>query len=493
MKLSLMTRKLDRMPMLRLLVPFAAGIVLAERFTLPLWFAAGVFVFGGVLAILLRSSAWTVAMLAAAGFGASQLHATEPAVPRGVVTEFELVVGGIPSDRGRYTTAEGVVTAWRDPADGSWRAVRDRVRLSADSLTPLDAGERIRCRGAIRPFGTAAGGYGRLMTRRGVAGTLYLSERSVLERLPERERSLHSRAVARFERLGARGDAGAVVRAMTTGDRSRITSEVREVYARSGFSHLLAVSGLHTGIVFMLINLLLWWMPLLRRGIVWRNVAVVAGVWLFVAAAGFPASAVRAAVMCSALQFTLAAGQVHSGMNALSLAAFAMLLYNPAWVGDISFQLSFVAVAGILTWGVPLCRRVRTRRRILDTVIQAFIISFAATLATAPLISHTFGIVPLVGILTNPPAILLATAAVGAGVVWMIAPLGLLASVVRWVAEVSAGGIGELARWTAAVPGGVVEYTLPAGWTAAVYGVFVVGTALAWCAEPKKSVHLPRR
>ena len=75
---------------------------------------------------------------------------------------------------------------------------------------------------------------------------------------------------------------------MTAGDRSGLTPELRTAYSRSGLSHLLAVSGLHTGIVFVLINLLLWWLPLLRRGHLLRNLLAAAAVWCFVAAAGFP-------------------------------------------------------------------------------------------------------------------------------------------------------------------------------------------------------------
>ena len=81
--------------MLKILVPFAAGIALADRFTLPLWFAAGAFVLTGLTALLLRSSAALAGMLLTAGFAAAQLRAAEPAVPRGVRTAFEVAVEGL--------------------------------------------------------------------------------------------------------------------------------------------------------------------------------------------------------------------------------------------------------------------------------------------------------------------------------------------------------------------------------------------------------------
>lgn len=491
MKSQLLLARLDRMPMVKIVVPFAAGILAADGFALPLWFLAGAFLLLGIWALLLRSPLCTLVMLFTAGFGAAQLRDTGRTVPLEVYTAFELTVEGIPADRGRYTSAQASVTAWRDPADGTWRPAGDRVMLYADSLTPMHPGERLRCRGSVRPLRGGAESYRRLIARRGFAGTMWLSERTILERLPARTAALHLHAAERMSRLKIPGDAGAVCRAMAAGDRSGVTPELRAAYSRSGLSHLLAVSGLHTGIVFALVNLLLWWLPLLRRGHLIRNLLAAACIWIYVAAAGFPPSAVRAAVTFTFLQTALASASEYSGLNALAAAAFGMLLWNPAWLRDISFQLSFAAVGAILAWGVPLCRRLRTRRRALNLLIDALAISFVATLATAPLVSHTFGIVPLAGLVVNPVAILLGSIIVLGGALWMLLPLGWTAPVFGFVLSHTAQGLNALARATASLPHGAADYTLGGGATAAVYLFFVLATAAAWSAEPKKSVHLP--
>ena len=429
-------------------------------------------------------------MLLTAGFAAAQLRAAEPAVPRGVRTAFEVAVEGIPADRGRYVAAEAVVALWRDPATGRWHPSGDRVMLYADSLTPLTAGERFVCRGEVRPFRGGAESYRRLMRRRGFAGTLSVSGRTLLERLPGHTGRLHHRAAERLARLPLGGDAGAVVRAMAAGDRSGITPELRTAYSRSGLSHLLAVSGLHTGIVFALVNLALWWLPLFRRGHLLKNLLAAVAVWLFVAAAGFPPSAVRAAAMCTVLQAALASASEYVGLNALAAAGFGMLVWNPSWLGDISFQLSFVAVAAILAWGVPLCRRCRTRWKGVNVIVDAYLIGFVATAATAPLVSHTFGVVPLAGLAVNPLAIALAGVVVLGGALWMLAPVGFLAPAFGFVTGSAAEGISALARLTASLPGGAADYTL-GGWpTAAVYAVFALATLAAWSGEPKKNVPL---
>ena len=482
MKLSCLLTRLDRMPVLKLLVPFAVGIALAGRYQLPLWFLAGAFVCTGVMALLFRSQAAAVGMLLTAGFAAAQLRTPSPTVPRDIGTTYEITVEGFPADRGRYATADASVAAWRDPADGHWHPSDARVRLYVDSLTDLRPGERFRCRGTVRPFRSGAESFRLLMRRRGYAGTLWVSERTILERLPQQSAGLHRTAVERLARLPMAPEAAA--------ERRGITPELRARYSRSGLSHLLAVSGLHTGIVFVLINAVLWWLPLLRRGHLLKNLLAAGAVWLFVAAAGFPPSAVRAAVMCTVLQAALASTSEYVGMNALATAAFGMLLWNPNWFGDISFQLSFLAVAGILAWGVPLCRRCRTRWKGLNIVIDAYLIGLAATVATAPLVSHTFGIVPLAGLAVNPLAIALAGVVVFGGVLWMLAPVGVLAPAFGFVTGTAAGWINALARLTASLPGGAADYTLGGWQTTVLYLVFVLATAAAWSAEPKKSVPL---
>ena len=301
---------------------------------------------------------------------------------------------------------------------------------------------------------------------------------------------LHEAASERIRRLHLPPDAEAVALAMAAGDQTELTPERRAPYARTGTAHVLAVSGLHTGIVFVVVNCLLGWLPLVRRGHLLKNLLATAAVWLFVAAAGFPPSAVRAAVMCTFLQAALASASEYVGMNALATAAFGMLLWNPAWIGDPGFLLSFLAVAGILAWGVPLCRRCRTRRRWLNALIDAYLVGLVATIATAPLVSHLFGIVPLAGLIVNPVAIALAGVVVFGGTIWMLAPVGAAAPLVGWVTGQAAGAINLLARATASLPGGAADWRLGPAQTVALYGLFLLATLALWCREPKKSLPL---
>ncbi len=472
------------LPMVKALVPFAAGIVLAEYFAVPWWLFAAAFLLCGALALLWRSWAAAVGLLVAAGWGAGQLHAPVRTVPAGVFCEWQVEMEELPSLRSRSVAAAGRVRAWRLPSEEGWHPADDRVLLRADSSAMLPDGGTICGMGKIYPLRGGPESYRRLMVRRGVAGTLWFSAYEPVERVPGSRPGLHLLAAARMKRVCGAGDAGAVVRAMTAGDRSGIGPELRTAYARSGMSHLLAVSGLHTGLVFLLANWVLRGLTLWRRGHLLRDALAVGCVWLYVAAAGFPPSAVRAAVMCSLLQLAVASGSEYVALNALAAAALGMLLWNPAWIGDIGFQLSFVAVAAILAWAVPMCRRLRTGRRAVDALSGTLVVGLAASAATAPLVSHAFGIVPVAGLLLNPAVVPLAGVVVCCGV------LGLLVPGVPAVGEAAAWALNALARGVASLPGGAVEYTLSAGGTAVCYLLFAGATAAWWC-KPKKSVHLP--
>lgn len=492
MSIRFLLERLERLSVLKAFVPFLIGILLAEHYALPGWFlAAGILIAGGC-AVLFRSSVAAVALLLAVGFGTAQLRQRHRTVPRNATALFDLRIEGIPSDRGTRSSVEAEVIAWRDPSSDEWFAAGDRLMLYTDSLVDLQAGERIGCRGRIRDFRGRAAGYRRLMRRRGFSGTMWVGQRNLLFRRAPEKLPLHVAAVGRLARLGLSDRSDALVRAMAAGDRSRLAPDLREQYARCGFSHLLAVSGLHTGIVFGSVYLLFGWLFLLRRGHLYYYLFSAAVIWLFVAAAGFPPSAVRAAVMCTLLQGALFAGREYAALNAWAVAAFVMLLWRPAWVGDISFQLSFLAVFFLLVWAVPIQRRIRTHWRTVDTAIAAVVVSLVAGFATAPLVAHTFGMIPVAGLLLNPIAVLPAAVIILCGTVWMLVPVPFLAPLFRGCIEAAASSLDALARLAEYLPATTVECRPDGTTTCCIYGLLLAATFAVWSVEPRERKKIER-
>ena len=452
----------------------------------------------GILALLADDRSANLATLGAIllfGMTVTELGHT-PAPPTGTPGEYEIIVRERLSEREGKTASGASLRARRNSETGEWLPAAGNLVVRCDSSTVLNPGDRAVVRGKIYPFTARHGGYGRLMTRRGYVGTLYLNRSSLLLRdTLHRELSpkhlslfLHERAVARLDRLALAPDEQALCNAMTAGDRRSLSPALRAAYSRSGTSHLLAVSGLHVGIVFLLANLLLWWLPLFRHGHILRNIAVILLIWLYAATTGFPPSVVRAALMFSVLQFALASSSEYVGMNTLAGVAFVMLLFHPDYLFDISFQLSFIAVAGIIAWGLPLCRLLRTRRKSIDMLTATLAIGFSASAATAPLISHTFGQISVVGLALNPVVILLSYVVVGSCTLWLVIPGTALAPLFSVVAGFAARAQNELIRAAAALPAAALDIRLTTTQCWSVYGLFIFATLLLWSAERKKSV-----
>ena len=200
---------------------------------------------------------------------------------------------------------------------------------------------------------------------------------------------------------GVDGDAYAVVAAMALGDKSALTHELRDTYSVSGASHVLALSGLHLGIIYCLLWLLL---PHRRWPAVSQTIILIA-IWSYVLLVGMPVSVVRSAVMLTVYGLLSISHRNKMSVNALAFTAIVMLMCNPEWLFDIGFQLSFMAVLAILLF-VPLFEDVfsakylqehRWVRRIWGLVA----VSVSAQIGVAPLIAYYFGRLSTYFLLTN--------------------------------------------------------------------------------------------
>ena len=157
---------------------------------------------------------------------------------------------------------------------------------------------------------------------------------------------LHKRSVLlqRLETAGLSDDQYAVVSAMALGDKSALTKELRETYSKTGASHILALSGLHLGIIYALLSMLV----VGRRWQMITQVAIILSIWAFVFLVGMSASVVRSAVMLTVYAL-LAIGHRHKmSVNTLAFTAIVMLLVTPKALFDVGFQMSFMAVFSIL-------------------------------------------------------------------------------------------------------------------------------------------------
>ena len=245
------------------------------------------------------------------------------------------------------------------------------------------------------------------------------------------------------------GDNLAVAAALIMGKRDLLGSEVRSAYADTGAIHVLAVSGLHVGILALIVMQLLGW--LLPSGSAWfavRSGVTIGVVWYFALITGLSPSVQRAALMVSVVLLGKSINRRNSIFNLLAISALLMLIVEPKQVFQVGFQLSFAAVTGIALFARGIQRLVHLPGK-LHYLWDAISVSTAAQLGTLPFTLYYFGQFPVYFMLSGTLVIVFAYLVLGLGLLhgflallgfpgtWLL-PTGTL---LNWIVEAQNGFI----------------------------------------------------
>jgi len=276
---------------------------------------------------------------------------------------------------------------------------------------------------------------------------------SRIERVQQRCLEYRQELLDRYRTQSSEEDEYAVVAAMTLGDKSALTKELRETYSLTGASHILALSGLHLGIIY----LLLFRLTLGRRRFWLSQVVIILSIWAFAFLTGLSTSVVRSATMISVYALFSVAGRQRSPVNILCFTAIVMLLVNPGSLFDIGFQLSFSAVLAILLL-MPLFESFFPEHYFVGRPFQRYIynmvgLSVAAQIGVAPLIAYHFGRFSTYFLLTNfvviPAATIILYGALLVVLIPSLAPallglVGILNKALGWVSQMPCASIDGL-------------------------------------------------
>lgn len=481
-------------PFLRYIIPAIAGILFADRFHTPAWLLLCAMAICAVIVWRYQreNAAWAVLWLFIfATFALDMdLHAPKDPLPKGTKCDLQIQLTEAPIQKGDWYRATAAVGRLR--TDSVWQKCNTRIELHCDSAAmfspngqPLTTGSQLAVRTYVNPLTQDESSYKTLMLRRGVTGRAYIREYNILARTAHTSKTpgyyaskLHQTAVERLERLNLDPEAHALAATMTLGEKRTLDPTVRAAYSRTGLAHILAISGLHVGIVFVLLNLLFYFLPAFPGGHIAKNIALIAAIWLFAAAGGASASVVRAALMFSILQISFAFSRRGNPLNTVLGAGFIMLALEPNYLFDISFQLSMIAVLALAAAYRPLFGQTARMGKTWSWTIGLFSAGLIATLAVAPLVSHTFGNVSVMSVLLNPLVILTAHIIVAISLLWTIIPIPLLTPVFRWLIEGAAWLQNGAAGWSASLGWGSWSYRMPtwAMWTLyAIYILLLIG------------------
>ena len=188
--------------------------------------------------------------------------------------------------------------------------------------------------------------------------------------------------------------------ALLIGYKDDLDKTLLQSYANTGVVHVIAISGLHLGLIYGI--LLLLTKPLKRKGLrLIRAGFIISGLWIFSMLAGAQPSVLRSAVMFSAIALAVVLQRKTSIYNTLALSAFLLLCYQPFWLWDLGFQLSYTAVLSILIFFRPVYGWFYFQNKAIDAVWKLASVTIAAQILTTPLSLFHFHQFPLLFLVTN--------------------------------------------------------------------------------------------
>ncbi|MBQ7631289.1 MAG: ComEC/Rec2 family competence protein [Paludibacteraceae bacterium] len=365
---------------------------------------------------------------------------------------------------------------------------KDTSRLDSGNWR-LDIGDTIVARTRIRRGGKVGDfDYGLYLRRQGIVGTAYVWKYDVRCTMYEGKEPLQRRLYRRLGDGGLSGDELATTGALTLGYKEDLDPVLRQRFQASGAAHVLAVSGLHTGIIYALLMGLLTLggrvRPLYenRVGRTGLGAVVIAVMWGYAWLTGMTPSVVRCVVMVSVVEIGRMLYRRSMTLNTIAAAAVLILMVRPLDLWSLSFQLSFAATAAIVVLAKDLekeLHRLHWRRKFYGKLVSwlmgTVIISIAAQLGTMPITMYTFGQVSNYFLLTNLLVLPIAT---------VLVPCGLLSIALGgswigiWVSKVTfvlAWLMNHAVGWIEGLPGSVSVIHIDGGMVALLYAAIGMG------------------
>jgi competence protein ComEC len=499
-------RAVVRAPMVRLAVPFIVGVAMASIAQPSVILALGVFVLLTPIAVFYiyhdtsHEGRWTRGLaltiyffwagLAWQIFNDDHSHDDHVAYHSDTEGPWLVRLAVINGTSQRSLRADALVEArWRD---GAFQPCRGKVMLTLmrdTTAVPPVIGDRLVVDAALTPIiripdpggfdrrrwaasrGIALEAFAPLEDWRVVGHVGHLSSpfagarKAVSEwldgsALPQRERAL--------------------VKALVLGQRDELDGEQRNAFARSGTIHVLAVSGMHVGLIFTILTFLFGWMGGGTSARWIRGSLVLLALWSYAGLTGGSPSVLRATIMFSLFTVANMGRQRTDHLNSLFAAGLLLLIWDPDMLWQIGFQLSFLAVLGIILFYKPVERLWSPKSRILRGIWSLAVVSISAQLLTTPISLYLFKAFPVWFL----PANIIVVTAVGLAVngsvlLVLLYKVPWIGDTITWALTMLLKGVGIITGFFAELPGAYPELRI-APWDVLWLYLLILSMAAWW-------------
>lgn len=403
-------------PFVRLLVPFTLGIwccVCLPTFRLaPLTViavAALLFILASVMAFALRNyrNNWMFGVLMAfylvlAGYAITQVHESE--VQKDYYRNFEegatyYVARIYDAPTERTNSVRAVLSLEYQFGDSMpSRPVTGKVMAyfpKSDTAFSLHYGDLIAIPAPIRevtpPLNPEEFDYRVYLMHKGITGQTYLKEGDWLDLQTNNANSVYAFSyrfrdvlLASLQRSGLDNDEFGVAAAILLGYDDKLADEVRKNYVAAGSMHILCVSGMHVGIIYLIAGFLLGFLNRKKWQKTLKHVILLVLIWLYALIAGLSPSILRASLMITFVIVGEMIGRKGFVINSIAASAFVLLCINPYNLFEIGFQLSYAAVIGIVVLQRPIYNLIYVKNKLLDRAWEITAVALAAQMATIP-------------------------------------------------------------------------------------------------------------
>ncbi len=190
--------------------------------------------------------------------------------------------------------------------------------------------------------------------------------------------------IAQLAQNGVKDDELAVISALALGYKDKLSDDIRHSYASSGAMHILAVSGLHVGIIYGILVFLFSFIKNEKLKIP-KTILIIIIIWFYAALTGLSPSVNRAALMFTIMAVGSLQKRPAGSLNAIAISAFILLIINPYNITNIGFQLSYAAVIGIIILYPKIYAIFEVKNKFIDKIWSLTAVSIAAQIATAPI------------------------------------------------------------------------------------------------------------
>ncbi len=362
-------------------------------------------------------------------------------------------------------------------SESTWRSCHHKVIAYNSEGYAL---QRIVVKGNVTPIDPSQSKYHYNIYHSGYRNIVVIKE--ILSQGSAQDNTLANRfnewAQQKINKLGLSKQTAATVSAMVLGRREGLDRSIIDDYSRSGIMHLLALSGMHLGILLLLVIPLTYLFPLMRYGHIVADLVAILVVWIFAMMVGFSDSVLRAAWMYTILKFSLATSKRYSSLNSLFIAAFIMLIFDPNALFSASFQLSFAATCGIIIICPKIARQINGENIYLNYIVNSLIVSFIAMVTTLPLVGYYFGYFniysPLITLLIIFPLMLIILTTI----LWILCPFEILSPLLGHIIEVVVTLQNHLVAWFAKLDSGLIEVEINEVWVVVLYTIILGSMAI---------------